>query len=54
MEDGRIYKETMMRKRLERFDEIEIVDETNRFGMDFFEQTESKFRTFTPDMEAVL
>ena len=32
-----------MGKRLERFGEVGIVDETNGFGMDFVEKTESKF-----------
>ena len=31
----------MMRKRLERFDEVEIIDETHGFGLDFVKKTES-------------
>ena len=31
----------MMGKRLERFGEVRIVDETNGFGLDFVEKTES-------------
>ena len=32
-----------MGKRLERFGEVRIVDETNGFGLDFVEKTESRF-----------
>ena len=32
-----------MGKRLERFGEVGIADETNGFGLDFFERTESRF-----------
>ena len=31
-----------MGKRLERFGEIRIIDETNGFGLDFVEKTESR------------
>ena len=43
-----------MRKRLDRFDEVGIVDETNGSGLDFFEKTESGFWNTTPDVGAVL
>ena len=32
-----------MGKRLERFDEVRIVDEMNGFGLDFFKKKESEF-----------
>ena len=32
-----------MGKRLERFGEVRIIDETNGFGLDFVEKTESRF-----------
>ena len=32
-----------MEKRLERFGEVRIIDETNGFGLDFVEKTESGF-----------
>ena len=32
---GKVCNKTTMRKRLERFDEADFVDETNDFGMDF-------------------
>ena len=34
-------------KRLERFGEVRIVDETNGFGLDFVEKTESRFWSAT-------
>ena len=40
----------MLRKRLERYCEIGIVDETNGFGLDFVEKTESGFWSATPDV----
>ena len=40
-----------MGKRLERFGEIRIIDETNGFGLDFVEKTESRFWSITPDVE---
>lgn len=48
----------MVRKKLERFGEVEIVQEANFFffselcwgGMDFIKKTESGFRSSTPDM----
>ena len=43
-----------MGKRLERFGEVRIIDETNGFGLDFFEKTESRFWSTTPDVGAVL
>ena len=39
-----------MGKRLERFGEVRIIDETNGFGLDFVEKTESRFRSTTPDV----
>ena len=38
---GKISNKTMMRKMLERFDEVGIVDETNGFGLDFVKKTVS-------------
>ena len=43
-----------MGKRLERFGEVRIIDETNGFGLDFVEKTESRFSSTTPDVGAVL
>ena len=43
-----------MGKRLERFCEVRIVDETNGFGLDFVEKTEGGFWRTTPDVGAVL
>ena len=42
-----------MGKRLERFGEVRIIDETNGFGLDFVEKTESRFWSTTPDVGAV-
>ena len=36
-----------MGKRLERFGEVRIIDETNGFGLDFVEKTESRFWSTT-------
>ena len=44
----------MMGKRLERFGEVRIVDETNDFGLNFVKKKESGFWGATPDVEAVL
>ena len=41
VKDGKISNETMMRKTLEEFDEVRIIDETNGFGLDFVKKTES-------------
>ena len=43
-----------MGKRLERFGEVRIIDETNGFGLDFVEKTESGFWSTAPDVGAVL
>ena len=43
-----------MGKRLERSGEVRIVDETNGFGLEFVEKTESGFWSITPDVGAVL
>ena len=43
-----------MRKTLERFGEVEIVDETNGFGLDLVKKTESGFWNTTPGVGAVL
>ena len=43
-----------MRKRLERFSDVEITGVTNGFGLDFVEKTESGFWSTTPDVGAVL
>ena len=42
-----------MGKRLERFGEVRIIDETNGFGLDFVEKTESRFWSTTLDVGAV-
>ena len=39
-----------MGKRLERFGEVRIIDETNGFGLDFVQKTESRFWSTTPDV----
>ena len=36
-----------MGKKLERFGEVRIIDETNGFGLDFVEKTESRFWSTT-------
>ena len=46
--------ETTLGERLERFGEVRIVGETNGFGLDFVEKTESGFWSTTPDVGAVL
>ena len=43
-----------MGKRLERSREVRIVDETNGFGLDFVEKTESGFWSTTLGVGAVL
>lgn len=43
-----------MRKRLEIFGDVEIFAETNSFGLDFVEWTESGLRHTNPDIGAVL
>ena len=43
-----------MGKRLERFGEVKIVDETNGIGLDFLEKIESRFWSTTSDVGAVL
>ena len=43
-----------MGKRLERFGEVRMLYETNSFGLDFVEKTESRFWSATPDVGAVL
>ena len=43
-----------MGKKLERFDEVRIVDEKNGFGLDFVEKTESGVWSTTPEVGAVL
>ena len=40
-----------MGMRLKRFGEVRIVDETNGFGLDFVEKTESRFWSTTPDVQ---
>ena len=54
VKDGKISNQTTMGKRLERFGEVRIIDETNGFGLDFVEKTESRFWSTTPDVGAVL
>ena len=43
-----------MGKSLERFVEVRIFAETNGFGLDFVEKTESRFWSTTQDVGAVL
>ena len=43
-----------IRKRLESFCAVRIIDETNGFGLDFVEKTKSRFCSTTPDVETVL
>ena len=43
-----------MRKKLERFVEVETADEMNGFGHDFVEKTKNGFWSSSPDMEVVL
>ena len=47
VKDGKMCSQTMMRKRLERFGEVRIVDETNGFGLDFVEKRKSGVRNIT-------
>ena len=50
IKDGEISNQTMMGKRLERFGEVMIVDETNGFGLDSVKKIESGFWSATPDV----
>ena len=43
-----------MRKRLDRLGEVRIVDETNGFGLDCVNKTESGFWSTTPDLGALI
>ena len=43
-----------MRKRLERFGEVEIVFETNGFGVDAVKETGSGFTSTNPDIGVAL
>ena len=43
VKDGKISNQMTMGKRLERFGEVVIVQETNVFGLDIVEKTESRF-----------
>ena len=43
-----------MGKRLERFGEVRLVDETNSFGLDFVKKTENGYKSTSPDVGAVL
>ena len=43
-----------MRIRLERFGEVEIVDEMNGFGLDFVKKTESGCKSASPGMRVGL
>ena len=43
-----------MGKRLEKFGEVMIVDETNGFGLNIVGKTESEFLSATPDVGAAL
>ena len=43
-----------MGKRLQQFGEVRIIDETNGFGLDFVEKTESRFWGTNPDVGAGL
>ena len=49
----KICNQVMMRRRLERFGEVEveIVDDTNVFGLDTVKKTGSRFRSTIPDVE---
>ena len=49
--DGKISNQTTMGKRLEQYGEVRIIDETNGFGLDIVEKTESRFWSTTPDVE---
>ena len=54
IKNGEICNQTTMRKKLVRFGEVWIVDETDGFGLDIVEKTERGFRSTTPDKGAVL
>lgn len=43
-----------MRRRLERFGEVEIADKANAFGLDFVKKTETIFQATSSGMGAVL
>ena len=43
-----------MRKRLQGFGEVRIVDEMNGFELDLFKKKENEYRSTTPDLRAVL
>ena len=54
VKDVEISNQSTLGMRLQRFGEVRIVDETNGFGLDFVEKTESRFWSTTPDVGAVL
>ena len=54
VKDGKISNKTKMGKRLERFGEVRIIDETNGLGLDFVKKTESGLWRTTPNVGAVL
>ena len=54
VEIGKICNQKTMGERLERIDEVWIVDETDFFRLDFIEKMERRFRSNTPDMGTVL
>ena len=54
VKDGKISSQTTMRKRLERFGEVRIVDGTNGFGLDIVEKTESGDLAWCCDVDPLL
>ena len=54
VKDVEISNQSTLGMRLQRFGEVRIVDETNGFGLDFVEKTESRLWSTTPDVGAVL
>ena len=54
VKNGKICNQMRMGERLERICEVCVVNETDRFRLDFIKKTWRRFRSITPDMGAVL
>ena len=50
VKDGKISNSRTMGKRLERFGEVRIIDETNGFRLHFVKKTASRFWSTTQDV----
>ena len=49
VENGKVCNQATMRKRLEGFGEVLIVDKMDDFGQDFVEKAKRGFRSTTPE-----